>query len=78
MLNDPIVVTKRWILTGDLNDTCLKKYKIRPYLRCLNSTSIIPGLSCTHHEDNLPAPFPIREPLPFFVRGMCGKAANHI
>lgn len=55
---------------------CFKKKSDLPYLKFLNSKSIIPPLIFVNQESNLPFPLPIRVPVDFFDRGKWGKAKN--
>jgi|TARA_B110000114_G_scaffold179476_2_gene213949 hypothetical protein len=57
--------------------TFLKKYRARPGRKFLNSSKKHPPLKLTNQVFNLPAPFPIRTPLAFLVKGMWGNMLNH-
>jgi|TARA_B110000967_G_scaffold204874_1_gene248242 hypothetical protein len=56
----------------------LEKKAIRPKRKFLNSIRKTPAEILENHSESLPTPFPIRIPLAFLLRGMCGKELNQI
>jgi len=55
----------------------LKNLIARPGRRFLNSNTKTPPRIWICQLFNLPAPFPIRWPLGFLVKGRCGNVLNH-
>jgi len=64
-----------WV--GILVAIVLKKCTARPSRRFLNSKIKTPPQVWICQALSLPAPFPIRIPLGFLVRGICGNILNH-
>ena len=62
---------------GILVAIVLKKCIARPKRRLRNSKTNTPPQIWICQAFNLPAPFPIRIPLGFFVKGICGNILNH-
>lgn len=65
------------VCVGILVAIVLKKCTARPRRRFLNSNIKTPPQVCICQAFNLPAPFPIRIPLGFFVNGIWGNMLNH-
>lgn len=78
MLNRFVLRNTCLVVVGTFVVTFLKKWTARPYRKFRNSKIKTPPLRLIDQALSFPAPLPIRIPLDFFVRGMCGKTLNQM